>query len=148
MCWTPYRVPRRVPDTLPYDVSRPERVYVMAFRAIYLVPHTVLDTLSHPTPCAGHTVASHSRVLKTRSRPAGVRDGLARGRHWPQNRHGNLQTPFRGFVAYAGRVFLWPYRGTSLIRNRHPVGPYRRTMPRLLWRSLEGGGGLMSEVPL
>jgi len=27
------------------------------------------------------------------------------------------------------------YRGTSLIRNRHPVGPYSRTMPRLLWWS-------------
>jgi len=25
------------------------------------------------------------------------------------------------------------YRGTSLIRNRHPVGPYSRTMPRLIW---------------
>jgi len=27
------------------------------------------------------------------------------------------------------------YRGTSLIRNRHPIGPYSRAMPRLLWRS-------------
>ena len=27
------------------------------------------------------------------------------------------------------------YRGTSLIRNRQPVGPYSRTMPTLLWRS-------------
>jgi len=27
------------------------------------------------------------------------------------------------------------YRGTSLVRNRHPVGPYNRPMPRLLWRS-------------
>ena len=26
-------------------------------------------------------------------------------------------------------------RGTSLIRNRHPVGPYSRTMPRLVRRS-------------
>jgi len=31
------------------------------------------------------------------------------------------------------------YRGTSLIRKRHPVGPYSRTMPRLLWRSWGGG---------
>ena len=31
-----------------------------------------------------------------------------------------------------------PYRATSLIRNRHPVGPYSRTMPRLLWWC-EGG---------
>ena len=25
------------------------------------------------------------------------------------------------------------YEATSLIRNRHPVGPYRKTMPRALW---------------
>ena len=27
------------------------------------------------------------------------------------------------------------YRGTSLIRNRRPLGPYSRTMPRALWGS-------------
>jgi len=31
------------------------------------------------------------------------------------------------------------YRGTWLIRNRHPVGPYSRTMPGLLWWSWGGG---------
>jgi len=25
------------------------------------------------------------------------------------------------------------YRGTSLIRNSAPLGPYSRTMPRALW---------------
>jgi len=40
------------------------------------------------------------------------------------------------------------YRGTSLIRNRHPAGPYSRTRSRLLWRSWGGGRFLMSEVPL
>ena len=40
------------------------------------------------------------------------------------------------------------YTGTSLMRNRHSIGPYRRTMLRLLWRSFGGGGFLMSEVPL
>ena len=25
------------------------------------------------------------------------------------------------------------YRGTSLIRKRHPLGPYGRPMPRALW---------------
>jgi len=29
--------------------------------------------------------------------------------------------------------FLNPHRATSLIRNHHLVGPYSRTMPRLLW---------------
>ena len=27
------------------------------------------------------------------------------------------------------------YRGTSLIRNNPPLGPYGRPMPRALWRS-------------
>ena len=27
------------------------------------------------------------------------------------------------------------YRGTSLIRNRAPLGPYGRNMPRALWWS-------------
>ena len=27
------------------------------------------------------------------------------------------------------------YRGTSLIRNHHPRGPYSRTMPRALWET-------------
>ena len=30
------------------------------------------------------------------------------------------------------------YRGTSLIRNRPTLGPYSRTMPRLLWLSWGG----------
>ena len=29
--------------------------------------------------------------------------------------------------------------GVSLTRNRHPVGPYSKTMPRLLWQSSRGG---------
>ena len=28
-----------------------------------------------------------------------------------------------------------PYRGTSLIRNSSPLGPYSRLMPRALWWS-------------
>ena len=39
------------------------------------------------------------------------------------------------------------YRGTSLIRNSTPLGPYSRTMPGALWWSLEGGLFLVSEVP-
>ena len=40
------------------------------------------------------------------------------------------------------------YRGTSLIRNNRLLGPYRRTMPRVLWWSQGGGQFLMSEVTL
>jgi len=30
-------------------------------------------------------------------------------------------------------VGCWVYRGTSLIRNRNPLRPYSRDMPRALW---------------
>ena len=40
------------------------------------------------------------------------------------------------------------YRGTSLIRNRPPVGPYSSPMPRTLRGSQGGGCFLMSEVPM
>jgi hypothetical protein len=44
---------------------------------------------------------------------------------------------------------IWTRRDTSLIRERHLVGPYTRTMPRLLWRCWgEGGRFRMSEVTL
>ena len=33
------------------------------------------------------------------------------------------------------RIGEQPYRGTSLIRNSAPLGPYSRTMPRALWWS-------------
>ena len=34
---------------------------------------------------------------------------------------------------------LKSYRGTSLIRNRTPLGPHSRTMPEALWWSWGGG---------
>ena len=40
------------------------------------------------------------------------------------------------------------YRGTSLIRQRNPLGPYRTPVPRDLGGSYEGGRFLMGEVPL
>ena len=40
------------------------------------------------------------------------------------------------------------HRGTSLIRTRNPLGPYRRPMPRALGGSQGGGRFLMGEVPL
>ena len=36
------------------------------------------------------------------------------------------------------------YRGTSLIRNRPLLGPYSRTIPRVIWWSV-GGGAVSSE---
>ena len=37
---------------------------------------------------------------------------------------------------------------TGVPRNRHPVGPYNKTISRLPWRPIGGGRFLMSEVPL
>ena len=45
-------------------------------------------------------------------------------------------------------VATYGYRGTSLIRNCAPLGPYSRNMPRALWWSWGGGLFLISEVPL
>ena len=40
------------------------------------------------------------------------------------------------------------YRGTSIIREIAPLGPYTRTMPRVPWWPQGRGLFLMSEVPL
>ena len=62
-----------------------------------------------------------------------------------------LLRPFCGMMVNYWVVFLWwensqkwtrvpvslrwAYSGTSPIRNSAPLGPYSRTMPRVLWRS-------------
>ena len=43
---------------------------------------------------------------------------------------------------------LCRYRGTSLMRKRIPLGPFRRPVPRVLCGSQGGGRFLMGEVPL
>ena len=42
----------------------------------------------------------------------------------------------------------WPQRGTSLMRNSFPLGPYSRPMPGALCWFTGGWVFLMSEVPL
>ena len=39
------------------------------------------------------------------------------------------------FDKSGGSPAMCPYRGTSLIRNRFPLAPYSRPMPRALWWS-------------
>ena len=42
-------------------------------------------------------------------------------------------TPFKRWISRSFRLFeLPPYTGTSLIRNRIPLGPCRRPMPRVV----------------
>ena len=38
-----------------------------------------------------------------------------------------------------GEAGVRGYRGTSLVRNRHPVGSYSSSVPRALWWSYGGG---------
>ena len=45
-------------------------------------------------------------------------------------------------------AYNWGYRGTSLIRNTPPPGPFSRTKPRALWWSKGGRLFLMSKVSL
>ena len=44
-------------------------------------------------------------------------------------------TSVQGYLAHKKQRPPKPYRGTSLTRNSAVLGPYSRTMPRLLWRS-------------
>jgi len=71
----------------------------------------------------------------------GINAGLSRAR--PAYHTG---MPPWGYM-HGGRVGI-AYRGTSLIRNRLPLGPYGKPMTRALWWSQGGGCFLMSEVPL
>ena len=43
---------------------------------------------------------------------------------------------------------LFPYRGTSLIRKRTPLAPYRRPMSRVIGGVIRRWASLMGEVPL
>jgi len=61
-----------------------------------------------------------------------------------QCRYYTTQRITNGFIEYAGLEesiapkvgnTVGSYRGTSLIDERQPVGPYSRTMSRALWKS-------------
>jgi len=54
----------------------------------------------------------------------------------------------RGTGSALALVMTVTYRGTSLIRKRVLLGPYRRPTPGALWWSWGGGRFFMSEVPL
>ena len=50
-------------------------------------------------------------------------------------------------IMFGSNVFRVEYRGTSHIKNCHPLGPYSRSMPRALWWSQGGGGFLRARYP-
>ena len=67
-------------------------------------------------------------VLKLRTDPAGA----AQIRAGPREEHptGCLGGRFAPAAGLDPKACLGVYRGTSLIRKRTPLGPYRRPMPR------------------
>jgi len=73
----------------------------------------------------------HSRLV---SRWAALFEG-AQGTRVPRR---ESPLPFAAGCPYED----WPYRDTSLIRNRLPLGPYSRTMSRDIWWP-QGGGGFL-----
>ena len=75
----------------------------------------------------------------------------------PSNGSNVIPNRARPGLASLGRHKPWgdpmpygviPYRTTLLIRERNPLGPYRRPMPGVIGGSYRGGRFLMSEVPL
>ena len=54
----------------------------------------------------------------------------------------------RAGKALGARACAGGYSGTSLIRQRTPLGPYRRPTPRVLGESYVGERFLMGEVAL
>ena len=45
------------------------------------------------------------------------------------------EVPLQASVYQSVLMKIFLYRVTSLIRNRAPLGPYRRPVPRALWVS-------------
>ena len=104
----------------------------------------LLHYLSSSSSLTSNLLKSYQLLTTHRSPSMG---GVAAGGEPPLSRVAHsLNHCFRGW----GRTPLsgWSYRGTSLIRNRRPPGPYSRTVPRALRWSLGGGLFLMREVPL
>ena len=90
-------------------------------------------------------------MVETRSRVEGERERGREGER-ERGREGERERGREGERdrerAQAGMLRASSYRGTSLVRNRAPKGPYRRPMPRVLGGSLVGGRFPMGEVPL
>ena len=66
---------------------------------------------------------------------------------------------YKGNIIFSGMILFYKqhpavrscpvaYRDTLLIIKRTPLGPYHRSMPRILGGSYGGGRFLMGEVPL
>jgi len=58
-----------------------------------------------------------------------------------------VQTTSLG-TPYPSTTSVRAHTGVPLMRKRHPLGPYCRTMPRALWWSYRGGRFLMIGVAL
>ena len=91
--------------------------------------------------------------LEARNIRTGVPRNIRAGLPWlttPQGRSVDRTRQRKGSqLASRQRCALHAfYRGTSLIRKRPPLGPFRRPLPRVLGGSKGGGRFLMGEMPL
>ena len=132
------------------------------------LPHPLIFRLLPHPPLSPRSIAVNARTslplaeeqgccLFFKKRPRRIVPGSTKKRsECFQNRHfskGDLscfsgrcvdgQTTPRDFYAH-----LYMYRGTPLIRNSRPLGPYSRTLPRVPGGSYGRGRFLVSEVPL
>ena len=100
-------------------------------------------------PCRdllGRERAAQSKLSRGGVKPSVLSERRLRGRwldQWTVRGHMIGPNIKCGGLSGPGRVSRWAhskYRSTSLTRKRTTLGPYSRTMPRLLWRSRGGAG--------
>ena len=90
---------------------------------------------------ASTSPASNARVACSRGHRGTVRRASARQSGDTTPCVKSLRSSYTGLDLKSISRIIWkwiihrPCRGTSVIRNSAPLGPYRRRMPRALWRS-------------
>ena len=110
-----------------------------------LTEHSFAQALSAESDADGRTADDVGSIQQDVEVSAVAQSTCKRGGLAPAGRLLQLHGPVRGSVAGRPRVVsAYPAlrhsgpgitRGTSLIRNRAPLGPYSRTMPRAAWWS-------------
>ena len=104
----------------------------------------VQGCLAHKnTPLSGPYSRSIPRVLY--SDPGG--GGVILMSEVPLHVHAWMPTSFHQSQSPQLLLSCEKCRGTSLIRNRLPSGPYSKALLRALWKSSGGGRFLVNEVP-
>ena len=107
-------------------------------------------TILHPEPCT-HPIGvlrSQETILHPESCTLKPRSATLQGYFAHQRLSCTLNPAPYTLHPATSSLDPQPYRGTSLIRSRLPLGPYSINIPRALWCSSGGELFLMSEVAL